>query len=130
MKIFPYLIALLLSSAIAGFVILPFSLFFGWIHVKIFNDKPGFWNAIYVSGFENFIIVWFSILIFSLFGFSLPVFFIILITGALTYNNFYRYYTRNNKQRELGYILGQLGGIPIIYWISTKEILNQDFVFW
>ncbi len=130
MKLLPYLIALLLSSAIAGFVILPFSLFFGWIHVKIFNEKPGFWNGIYVSGFENFILVWFSIFIFSLFGFSLPVFFIILITGGLTYNNINRYYTRTNKPRELGYFVGQIGGIPIIYWISIKEILQGDFIFW
>jgi len=130
MKIIPYLIALLLSSAIAAWLILPFALFFSWIHVKIFNDRPGFWIGIYVSGFENFIIVWFSILIFSLFGYSLPVFFIILITGALTYNNINRYYTRTNKQKELGYIIGQSGGIPAMYWFSVKEILNQEFIFW
>lgn len=130
MKLLPYIISLLLSSAVAAWLILPFALFFGWIHVKIFNERPGFWNGIYVSGFESFIMVWFSILIFSLFEYSLPVFFIILITAGLTINNINRYYTRNNKQKELGYFVGQLGGIPIIYWISIKEILQGDFIFW
>ncbi len=130
MKLFPYLISLLLSSAISVMLTFPVAILFTWLQAKIYKETAGFWTGFWLAGIESFILVWFSIWVFRWFGYSLPVFYVILITGILSFNNLRRYQTRTNKQKELGYFISQLVGIPFVYYQSVKEILDGVYIFW
>lgn len=102
----------------------------GLIHVKLYNEAPGFWNGIWLAGIESFILVHLSMWVFSWFGYTLPVFFVIVITALVLFNNFNRYNTRPNKPKELGYLISQLFGIPCIYFNLINVYSEGVFIFW
>jgi hypothetical protein len=128
MKIVAYIISLFLSSAAAALLTFPIAMLTGWVQVWFHKERPGFWLGFWLADIESFILVMLSRWIFSWFNFSLPIFFIIIITLLLFLNNGNRYNTRPNKPKEMGYWIGQLIGIPLIYW----QVLKGDgiFVFW
>lgn len=130
MKIFPYAITLILSTAISALLSYPVSLLVHWLNAKIYEESPGIWTGVWLGGIESLILVLFSAWIFSWFGFSLPVFFIICISLMTLLNNYNRYSTRPNKPKELGFLIGEIVGIPIIYFQFIKEFSESSFVFW
>jgi hypothetical protein len=130
MKILPYAIALVLSTAISALLSYPVSLLVHWLNSKIYEESPGLWTGLWLGGFESLILVLFSFWVFSWFGYTLPVFFIICISLMILLNNYNRYNTRPNKPKELGYLIGESGGILIIYYQFIKEFSNGYFVFW
>lgn len=129
MKILPYIISVISSGLIATILSFPIALIIGRITTWLYNEKLGFWSGLYIAGLEAFLIVIFSRWIFGLFGYSLPIFFIIVITLFLTFNNFMRFQTKSNSSKELGYLAGHLGGIRIIYWQIVSEF-DSGFIFW
>jgi hypothetical protein len=129
MKILPYIIALIFSGVISVLLTFPIALIVGLFHAKMYNEKLGFWMGVWLAGIESFILVLFSIWVFSWFSFTLPIFFIIIITALVSLNNYNRYKTRPNKAKELGYLISQLFGIPCIY-LNLINVSESVFIFW
>jgi hypothetical protein len=130
MKIFPYAIALVLSTAISSLLSFPVSFIVHWFNAWLYKESPGFWTGLWLGGFESLILVLFASWVFSWFGHVLPVFFIICISLMILLNNYNRYNTRPNKPKELGYLIGEAGGIPIVYFHFIKEFSESSFIFW
>ena len=105
---------------IAGVINLIPSLFYAYLY----KEKIGFWTSITCGGLESWIIIMLSIWIFSWFSFQLPLLFVIIITLAFLSNNYHRLQTRPNYNSELGYLVGELIGFPIVYlnFIQSKII--------
>jgi len=86
MKIFPYAIAFVLSTAISALLSFPVSFLVHWLNSKIYEDSPGFWTGLWLGGIESLILVLFSSWVFSWFDYTLPVFFIICISLMILFN--------------------------------------------
>lgn len=129
MKIIAYVLGMLLSSAVSALLTLPIARLIAWFQNWFHQERIGFTQGIFLGGLESLIVVLFSNWVFSWFGFTLPIFFIMIITILLTLNNINRYVTRPNKKKEGGYIIGQLVGVPLVYW-QLFQGSEGFFIFW
>ena len=128
-KIIPYVIAFILAPVISAILSYFAGIIYAWPNI-VFKMPLNFWFGISIGGIESFIIVWSSIWIFNWFNFSLPIFFIIVITLSYLFLNIYRCLTRSNKPKEFGYLVSQSFAIPVIYYQSINEFFESNFIFW
>lgn len=128
MKLLPYFIALLTSSLISAIAIGPLTFIYGYMRAYLYKEPLSFWSGLWLAGINSFILVNIASWIFSWFGYTIPILFIIIITVLVFTNNLNRYNTRNNHDLELGYLVGELLAIPAIYYTYYSSH-NEGFVF-
>jgi hypothetical protein len=100
-----------------------------FINAKLYKSSINFWSAFFLAGIESFICILLSIWIFSWFEFQLPLFYLMLIITFTLLNNLKRINNKPNKQKEMGYLIGEIIAISGIYY----NFIQNDIIiytFW
>lgn len=128
MKILPYILALIITINLKGILSSPITILVTVINSKLYRTSVSFWSALFLAGIESFVCLLLSIWIFSWFEFQIPLFYLMLLIIFTLFNNLNRLSSKPDKQKEMGYLIGELISFPAIYYnLIQNDIIQYSF---
>lgn len=129
MIILAYVLAFVLTFTVGAVVAGIITFIPTMIHAYLYKKANSFWESFISGGIECFVLVLLCMWVFSWFNFQLPLLYVIIITLAFLSNNYHRLQTRSNFKSELGYLVGELVGFPVIYFSVVQcEIVGYTYI--
>ncbi|MCE4564358.1 hypothetical protein INQ51_08540 [Maribellus sp. CM-23] len=118
MKIIASILAFVLAYPLAMLITSPLLFVIQYIkkEYSLIPEPPKTFTGIIMGGIESVALVLMSIWVFSWFDLRITLLYVVIITVLVLINNINRYNTRPFKEFELGVLLGDLVGIPLMYF--------------
>ena len=122
MIILPFLIGIPVYITVGFLVTLLFGTVVGLINEKIYNDTGGFYSGMLIGGLDAGLFMVIMAYVFSWFNYQMPLLFAIIVGVTITLNNLNRVNTRQNRSKEIGFLVGELAAVIGVF-VNLKDIV-------